>query len=234
MTTCVLPLFASVRGVSSFLKIMSRPVGQPKAQKFEYFLVMDFEANCQQGLRLDPQEVIEFPCLLVRASDFTVQDQFHEYIRPVGIPNLTHFCTELTGITQDMVEDKEPFPAVLSQFEAWYSGHNLSPDMATFVTCGQWDLVDMLPKQCKYSAIPVPQMLDVGKTGEFVNIKFSFQEETRKYGKGLKDMQKVLGLTFVGRHHSGIDDCKNILLVMQALAKNGAVFANNGMNKSIK
>lgn len=212
--------------------MMAKPAGQPKDQKFEYFLVMDFEANCQEGPRLDPQEVIEFPCLLVRATDFTLQDQFHEYIRPVGIPQLTHFCTQLTGITQDMVDDKDTFKDVLARFETWYSGHNLSPETATFVTCGQWDLVDMLPKQCAYTGVPVPPMLDVGKTGEFVNIKFSFQEETRKYAKGIKGMQQELGLTFDGHLHSGIDDCRNILLVLQALAKKGAVFANNGMNKN--
>jgi len=29
--------------------------------------------------------------------------RFHEYVRPVGHPILTEFCTQLTGITQQMV-----------------------------------------------------------------------------------------------------------------------------------
>ena len=62
-------------------------------------------------------------------------------------------------------------------------------------------------------------------------------------------MQKELGLTFDGRLHSGsvkqtnnilsnkifslpgIDDCKNIVKIMSALAKDGCVFENNGASK---
>jgi len=212
---------------------MSNTESKSKTQNFDYFLLLDFEATCDKSIKLKPQEIIEFPCLLVRAKDLKVEDQFHQYIRPIGVPSLTAFCTELTGITQDMVQDRPPFPAVLAEFEAWYSGHGLSPDIATFVTCGQWDLTDMLPRQCQYSDLPVPPMLDVSQSGQFVNIKFSFQKHTGKYGKGLKDMQTMLDLQFEGRLHSGIDDCRNILLIMQALAKDGAVFANNGMKERI-
>ena len=71
-------------------------------------------------------------------------------------------------------------------------------------------------------------MLDVGATKEFVNIKLSFQEHTKKYAKvgdiscchlksslspqGIADMQSHLGLTFQGRLHSGIDDCRCFVL----------------------
>jgi len=202
-----------------------------KTQIFDYFLVLDFEATCDKDVKLKPQEIIEFPCLLVRAKDFKLEDQFHQYVRPVDVPSLTTFCTELTGITQDMVKDSPTFPTVLSEFCAWYHGHGLSPDTATFVTCGQWDLETMLPQQCQYSGLDFPSMLDVSKSGKFVNLKFSFQEHMGKYGKGLKDMQQMLNLEFEGRLHSGIDDCKNILLIMQTLAKQGAVFVNNGMNQ---
>ena len=34
-------------------------------QQFDYFLVLDFEATCERDTRLNPQEVIEFPCLKV-------------------------------------------------------------------------------------------------------------------------------------------------------------------------
>jgi inhibitor of KinA sporulation pathway (predicted exonuclease) len=42
------------------------------------------------------------------------------------------------------------------------------------------------------------------------------------------EMQAELGLSFVGRLHSGIDDCRNILLVLQELASKGAKIAWNG------
>jgi len=200
-------------------------------QPFKHYLVLDFEATCQEGARIDPQEIIEFPCLLIRADDFSLVEQFHEYVKPVGKPLLTNYCTDLTGITQDMVEDKVTFPVVLSRFESWYDSHGLDPSNATFVTCGQWDLVSMLPQQCLYSGLALPQMLDVGISGEFVNIKLTFLNTTGEYGKGIKDMQKHLGLQFEGRLHSGIDDCRNILSVMKSLVDKGAILSNNGMTK---
>ena len=44
-------------------------------QSFEYYLVLDFESTCQEGIKIDPQEIIEFPCLLVRADDLCLVDQ---------------------------------------------------------------------------------------------------------------------------------------------------------------
>jgi len=200
-------------------------------QPFKHYLVLDFESTCQEGVRIDPQEIIEFPCLLIRADDFSLVDQFHEYVKPVGKPQLTRFCTNLTGITQDMIQDKDTFPDVLLRFVSWYKSHGLDPSNATFVTCGQWDLVSMLPQQCLYSDLALPSMLDVGISGEFVNIKLTYQNTTGKYGKGLEAMQKHLGLQFEGRLHSGIDDCRNILSVMKSLVTRGAILSNNGMTK---
>ena len=38
--------------------------------------------------------------------------QFHSYVRPVGQPVLTEFCTQLTGITQPMVGTTPYFSVV--------------------------------------------------------------------------------------------------------------------------
>jgi len=196
-----------------------------------HFLVLDFEATCVEGATIQPQEVIEFPCLLVRAADMVVEDQFHEYVRPVAHPTLSPFCTQLTGITQEMVQDRSAFPEVLGRFVGWYQGLGLSPATAAFLTCGQWDLATMLPNQCTYSGLAIPPMLDVSTSGQFVNIKLTFQAAMGRYAKGIKDMQTHLGLAFQGRLHSGIDDCRNILLVARELHARGVTISNNGMTK---
>lgn len=66
-------------------------------QDFDYFLVLDFEATCIKDMRLNPQEIIEFPCLKVDAKTFQIVDKFHSYIRPVYRPKLSPFCIKLTG-----------------------------------------------------------------------------------------------------------------------------------------
>lgn len=197
------------------------------AQKFKYFLVLDFEAQCKSGEKIQPQEIIEFPCLMIDSENFQILHTFHQYIKPVCHPQLTDFCTELTGITQDMVEDCPTWAPTLASFQEWYSERGLSTDNAAFVTCGLWDLATCLPAQCRYSEVAIPPMLDLATHGQFINLKFSFQRHTGKYGKGLKDMQRVLGLNFDGRLHSGIDDCKNIVKIMTELSKQGFVFEHN-------
>ena len=118
-------------------------------QKFDQFFVLDFEATCLRNQLIDPQEIIEFPCIKVSGVDFSArfEDSFHRYVKPVHHPNLSHFCTELTGITQDMVDDEAEFSAVLKDFDEWVS--NQGPGNFTFVTCGDWDLKTMLTKQCE-------------------------------------------------------------------------------------
>ena len=76
--------------------------GQSQPQKFDYLLVLDFEATCgNKGYVPKPQEIIEFPCALLNArKGFQIEAIFHEYVRPIQNPKLTTFCTELTGITQ--------------------------------------------------------------------------------------------------------------------------------------
>ena len=49
--------------------------GMAVQQPFKHYLVLDFESTCQEGARIDPQEIIEFPCLLVRADDLVLLDQ---------------------------------------------------------------------------------------------------------------------------------------------------------------
>ena len=101
----------------------------------------------------------------------------------MGVAAVPAFCTELTGITQDMVDSQPTWSSVLEMFVSWYEDNNLSPLNSTFVTCGLWDLKTMLPRQCHYSGLDIPHMLDVGASGHYVNIKYSFQQHTGKYAK---------------------------------------------------
>ena len=50
------------------------------------------------------QEIIEFPAVLINCHKCEVVDEFRSYCRPVRNPMLTEFCTELTGITQVLLD----------------------------------------------------------------------------------------------------------------------------------
>ncbi|CAF4311592.1 unnamed protein product, partial [Rotaria magnacalcarata] len=44
---------------------------------------------------------------------------------------------------------------------------------------------------------------------------------------GMMGMLNDLNIRHVGRHHSGIDDCKNIAEILKVLAERGYVFHEN-------
>ena len=85
----------------------------------DYILVLDFEAQCLEGKKLECQEIVEFPVVVIDvAKKEIVKDfQFHYYVKPTVVPEVTQFCTELTGITQSMVDKGKEIQEVLKLFD---------------------------------------------------------------------------------------------------------------------
>ena len=77
-------------------------------------------------------------------------------MRPVRHSLLSVFCTELTGITQDVVASEDDFAKVIADFNAWLAAESVIDSRFTFVTCGDWDLKTMLPNQCSDVGASVP------------------------------------------------------------------------------
>ena len=61
----------------------------------------------------DEIETIEIGAVLVRAITLEVEAEFETFVKPVRHPVLTPFCTELTGITQEMLADAPAFPEAM-------------------------------------------------------------------------------------------------------------------------
>lgn len=188
-------------------------------------IVLDFEATCDRKEPPRPQEIIEFPCVLLAAQTLEPVDQFSRFVRPIHHPILTPFCTELTSITQEQVDAAEPFPAVLSAHLAWLRSHNLqlAPDDGgepfTFITCGDWDLRTMLPRQfaCSNPPLgPVPWVFQ-----RWINIKKLYTTWSGRRAPGMVRILRELDLEMTGHHHRGIDDCHNIAKIVRALVERG-------------
>lgn len=201
------------------------------ASKFNYLLVTDFEATCKQYEKIEPQEIIEFPCAAVSTKDWKVENVFHEYVKPRVHPMLSPFCTELTGIIQEMVDDRPYFPEVFHKFCSWLDQHNYFKDdnSCAFVTCGDWDLRVMLPEQCDLDNITLPVHFK-----KWINLKCTFCEVTQYYPRSLKDMFFYLKFPMEGRLHSGIDDVNNMVKIIQALSNYNAEFKINSAPDILK
>ncbi|KOC62217.1 ERI1 exoribonuclease 3 [Habropoda laboriosa] len=183
-------------------------------QHFNYLLVMDFECTCKKFEKIEPQEIIEFPCAAVSTTSWQIENVFHEYIKPRFHPQLTTFCTELTGIIQSMVDNQLHFPEVFKKFCKWLEENNYFKDGndSAFVTCGDWDLKHMLPYQCKLDKVSLPAQFS-----KWVNLKGSFCDATEFYPRSLIDMLSHFDLPVHGRIHSGISDVENMVKIIQNL-----------------
>lgn len=99
-------------------------------------------------------------------------------------------------------------------------------DSHIFVTCGDWDLKTMLPKQL--NLVEDDYGLDeagnlIAPYNRWINIKTPFRKhlDMRRFNVDMAGMLAKLKLELVGRHHSGIDDCRNILRIVQKMRETG-------------
>ncbi|XP_066125481.1 ERI1 exoribonuclease 3 isoform X2 [Saccopteryx bilineata] len=145
---CGVPEFCSIStrklAAHGFGASMAAMVSFPP-QRYHYFLVLDFEATCDKP-QIHPQEIIEFPILKLNGRTMEIESTFHMYVQPVVHPQLTPFCTELTGIIQAMVDGQPSLQQVLERVDEWMAKEGLlDPNVKSiFVTCGDWDLKVML------------------------------------------------------------------------------------------
>jgi inhibitor of KinA sporulation pathway (predicted exonuclease) len=188
------------------------------------FVVIDFEATCDEPYNPDPQEIIEFPAVVVGPGGPADGGEFHTFVRPVAHPRLTPFCARLTGIPQDAVNAAPTFPDVLARFADWWRAA-CGPD-ALAVTCGDWDLGSLLPRQCAQHRLAVPPWAD-----RWANLKrvyeWNFPSATDR--AGLPAIAAALGVSLGGRLHSGIDDSRNIARVLRAMLERGVDVTNTAV-----
>jgi len=199
----------------------------------KFLCVVDFEATCDDNPgTIDPQEIIEFPSVLIRIDGDDLKAriiaEFQKYIRPAHNPTLTSFCKKLTGISQDQIDSGTSFEVALSAHRAWLTeqlGCHPSTENVTIVTCGDWDIKSMLPRQCFLTRMKVPEYLT-----RVCNIKIIAQElwGEKKRPSGMVKMLTRLRLPLIGREHSGIDDCRNIAAICLRFASMFCKFRPTG------
>ena len=115
------------------------------------------------------------------------------------------------------MDEALPLEHVLKAFSQWIYEKQVEWKLPFImpITCGDWDLRVQLPKECNAKGLPVPSVLK-----DWINIKDVFSSFYGTKPKGMVGMLKYLHLQLKGRHHSGIDDVRNITqIVMRLLAK---------------
>ena len=172
-----------------------------------YYLIVDVEATCSDdgSVPKHEMEIIETGAVVQNARTFEIESEYQTFIRPVRHPRLTAFCTELTGIKQDMLADAPPFPEALDLFKKWM----FEFEDALFCSWGDYDRNQFM-QDCEYHQIGYPF-----RSGH-LNLKAEFARSLNVRKKlGIGQALRHLGMKFEGSHHRGLDDARNIARIVR-------------------
>ena len=174
-----------------------------------YYLIVDVEATCSDDGAVPRQEmeIIEIGAVMQNARTFEVESEFQTLVRPIRHPQLTEFCTALTGIAQKDVVNASGFPEATAAMKEWACAY----DDWYFSSWGDYDRKQFV-QDCSYHRIAYPF-----RPGH-KNLKAEFtiaMQLSKKWG--IEDALAQLGLEFEGSHHRGLDDARNIARIVRVV-----------------
>ncbi|XP_027951048.1 ERI1 exoribonuclease 2 isoform X2 [Eumetopias jubatus] len=177
---------------------------------------------------------IEFPAVLLNTSTGEIESEFHAYVQPQEHPILSEFCMELTGIKQAQVDEGVPLRICLSQFCKWIQKiqqqkkiifaagisdlPNSEVKLCAFVTWSDWDLGVCLEYECKRKQLLKPAFLNF-----WIDLRVTYKIFYRRKPKGLSGALQEVGIEFLGREHSGLDDSRNTALLAWKMIRDGCL-----------
>nr|CCC89880.1 conserved hypothetical protein [Trypanosoma congolense IL3000] len=199
-------------------------VGRPMPHlpcPFDYILVVDFEATCEENAPPSYlHEIIEFPVVVVDVKLQRVITEFHRYVRPKFKSQLSDFCRALTGIQQDDIDSASLLEDVIKQFERWYAQTIPPGSRVVLATDGPADMREfMYVHSVTRQGIRFPNLFY-----QWIDVKQIFAHFFQCQQGKIKAMLEVLHCPFEGRLHSGIDDARNIAKIVIRMLEVGCSF----------
>tara|TARA_R100000935_G_C2831067_1_gene165131 strand:- start:1424 stop:1984 length:561 start_codon:yes stop_codon:yes gene_type:complete len=166
----------------------------------DLILCVDLEATCDPDWSLSEMEIIEIGAVLCGLDGIELS-RFNTFVRPAQRPVLTSFCKELTGIAQTQVDAAPSIAVALLMLAEWADW--CKPDV--WISWGQFD-EDLVRLECLRSGAAYPIAC------EHYNAKKLFAKNQRfRKRVGLRTaVEKITKIGWIGRHHSGIDDARNL------------------------
>ncbi|KAG4957673.1 hypothetical protein JHK82_043529 [Glycine max] len=196
--------------------------GYPREQyqEFQYFVVIDFEATCDKDKNPHPQEIIEFPSVIVSSITGQLEACFQTYVRPTCNQLLTDFCKDLTGIQQIQVDRGVTLSEALLRHDKWLEKKGIKNSNFAVVTWSNWDCRVMLESECRFKKIRKPPYFN-----RWINLRIPFREVFGAVRCNLKEAVEIAGLAWQGRAHCGLDDAKNTAHLLALLMHRGFKFS---------
>jgi inhibitor of KinA sporulation pathway (predicted exonuclease) len=168
-------------------------------------IILDLEATCWKDTAPEGQvsEIIEIGVCILDVPSGLISQSKGILIKP-KLSAVSLFCTQLTTITQDMLDNKG-----ISLNEACtFLQEEYNADQYTWASYGAYDL-KMMQSQCRIHNIKFPL------SQNHINVKTLFAEKKGlKRNTGMSGALQILSISLEGTHHRGIDDAKNIAKIL--------------------
>lgn len=168
------------------------------------YIIFDIEATCDIE-RDFPMETIEIGG--VKLNKFgDIIDSFSKLVKP-SYSYITSYCTDLTGITGQLVSNAYYFPKVINDFKEF-----IGDEDHILYSWGDYDRRQLL-KDCKYHNI------DSSFLERHKNMKEFYTETTGVRAKGLKKAINFMGIDFQGDRHRAYPDALATSKIFKRLLK---------------
>lgn len=169
------------------------------------YIIFDLEATCWENRDQSPNEIIEIGAVKINAEGTTV-DEFQAFVKPTVHPTLSDFCTRLTSITQQHVDQAPTFDQAIQLFKDW-----IGVDQLPYLLCS-WGFYDR--RQLREDSDRF------GLDKKWINKHISVKHQHHKLAgteqpMGMDEALKLEGFPLQGTHHRGIDDARNIARIFQ-------------------
>jgi inhibitor of KinA sporulation pathway (predicted exonuclease) len=190
------------------------------AKKIDQIIVVDLEATCWEGSPPpgQEQEIIEIGVCALDVATGRRSEKRSILVRPER-STVSPFCTRLTTLTQEQVEQGVSFTEAIETLRQEYR-----PAERTWASYGDYDRIK-LQQQCEQRGVSYP----FGRT--HLNIKNLLAISLNLPGEvGLDRAVEMLGLPLEGTHHRGDDDAWNIAAVLAVLLERTRKSGRSGAN----
>lgn len=167
------------------------------------YIIFDLEVTCWEEKNDKVKEIIEIGAVRLNEK-LEIVDTFSEFVKPTINPKLTDFCTTLTSIKQEDVDNAKLFNDAIRDFENWVLS---SSEDVKLISWGYYDKKQILEESTvkKYSG-EIIRLVE----NNHISLKHEFARMRKSRTCGMRKALDILNIPLMGTHHRGIDDAKNI------------------------
>jgi DNA polymerase III epsilon subunit-like protein len=178
-------------------------------------VVIDLEASCpeadQGNNTIERSSIIEIGAVRLAGRSLEIIDEFSELVRPEDHP-IVPFITEITGISPEMVQDKDTFDVVGQRFLNWYGPRN----KAVIAAFGAYYDIPLLRKECDRYGLDFRSTIAGGAYDlRAIGTAWLAMNDHRTSGLTLGSILKKMGIGDQFEAHRAVEDAKAAAAVLQ-------------------